>query len=575
MKKILPILLLFNIIYSFTSCSKRLLDKPIGSDLNIDSIFSTREKAMSAIARAYNYGLVSGDLDRADWFGIMPDMSGENNAYGHSWEIAYKIQRAGMIADNGGGSADTDDKYTHNYWSIRQSFLVMENIDKVADMPEAEKKSVKGEMMALVAYRYGEMFKRYGGVPLAKKALSITQDDVKIKRSSLKETLDYIIELCDEAATLLPDTQPAFSQGRATKGFPLAIKAEALIYAARPLFNSATPYLDFGENNNLICFGSVDNTLWQRAVDASLAVINWAQANGYSIINTGKPLDDYGNAVATPGNKEVIMANRSVHNIDFYYQHAARGRKNGMSFMQLKQYYKQDGTDQNWPVVKEERPYSDYYTRIQEMEARYKASAMGAGIDAWNNPNDEYWSSLTISTAEAWVGWAQTEASGRPVKFYYHAGKRNWFDFPVYRLAEFYLNAAEAYNELGQATQAHQYLNVIRKRAGLPDVTETNKEALRKIIQREWAIEFYMEEHRLFDAKHWKLTEVGNGIVGGPKYSLWWFYRPGRDYGAIPEDYRAYTVEWVYDAFWNASQFLNPFPASELFKGYLVQNPGY
>ena len=197
------------------------------------------------------------------------------------------------------------------------------------------------------------------------------------------------------------------------------------------------------------------------------------------------------------------------------------------------------------------------------------------GINEGNNPNDDYWSSLVISSAEAWVAYAQTEASGRPVKFYYHAGKRSWFDFPIYRLAEFYLNAAECYNELGQYGIAHNYLNPIRQRAGLPDITETNKATLRNIIHREWAVEFYMEEHRLFDVKHWKLADIGNGIIGGPKYTLWWKYNPGRSHGSIPADYKSYTVEKVYDGFWNASQFLNPFPSRELNKGYLIQNPGY
>jgi len=38
----------------------------------------------------------------------------------------------------------------------------------------------------------------------------------------------------------------------------MCIKAEALMYAARPLFNSNTPYMSLGGNNNLICFGTHD-----------------------------------------------------------------------------------------------------------------------------------------------------------------------------------------------------------------------------------------------------------------------------------------------------------------------------
>lgn len=155
------------------------------------------------------------------------------------------------------------------------------------------------------------------------------------------------------------------------------------------------------------------------------------------------------------------------------------------------------------------------------------------------------------------------------------ADTRDWFEFPLYRLAEFYLNLAEAYNELGNSTKSHEYLNVIRKRAGLPDITETNKETLRKIIQREWAVEFYEENHRYFDVKHWKLDDLGNGIIGGEKKGVVFQYVAGQDAGWNPWDYVSYAVKTVYTGYWDPSQHLEPFPIGEVNKGYIVQNPGY
>ena len=58
-----------------------------------------------------------------------------------------------------------------------------------------------------------------------------------------------------------------------------------------------------------------------------------------------------------------------------------------------------------------------------------------------------------------------------PVKFYYKAGTRVWFEFPLFRLAETYLNLAEAYNEKGIAAKALENLNKVHNRAGLPKVT--------------------------------------------------------------------------------------------------------
>jgi hypothetical protein len=572
-------------IIGLSACKKDFLQKPQGSDMNVDSVFSTSQKAMSAIAMAYSRSLASG-INLIDWdgnrtygmiAGSLGDISGELSDLKFNWEDCWTIQRSGMTADDGSGKPRSDDGFNVNFVCIRQNNLVIDNIDKVKDMSASEKEQVKAEMETLTAYRYEEMFKRYGGVPIVTKSLT-TADSIKIPRATLQKTLDYIVMLCDEAATVLPDTYPDNMKGRVTKGVALAIKAEALMFAARPLFNSATSYMNLGANNNLICFGNVDPSRWQKVADASKAVLDWASStNSNHIINTGSPLDDYGTAVATPNNAEVLLAYKNEYvnytgDGQYYDPRDQECGANGMSFYQISQYYKADGTNQVWPTVV--TPYSDYATKIQEMEPRYKASAMAAGIDAWNNPNDVNWNSTSLTNASNWDGIGGTEACGRRVKFWYHAGTRKWFEFPIYRLAEFYLDLAEAYNELGQPANALVNLNVIRTRAGLPSITETNQVVLRQIIQREWAVEFYEEGHRYFDVKHWKLADIGNGIIGGDKKSFVFTYVNG-SCGWVASDYLTYVTKVVYTGFWNSSQYLTPFPTTEINKGYLVQNPGY
>jgi hypothetical protein len=328
----------------------------------------------------------------------------------------------------------------------------------------------------------------------------------------------------------------------------------------------------------MICFGEKKLSRWQDAINASEAVLNWASSNNCSIINTGSPLDDYGTAVSIPNNREVLISYRNVSyhgtNGNYYDPRGQSGGANGMSFYQLKQYLKADGTEQTWDDSGREHVYADYKQRIEEMEPRYKASAMAAGIDAWNNPNNENWSSRRLTWSSDWEGTAGNEACGRRVKFWYHAGTRNWFEYPVYRLAEFYLDLAEAYNEVGIPDKALANLKVIRERAGLSNATETNQDKLRKIIQREWAVEFYEEGHRLYDVKHWKLEDIDNGIIGGTKKTFTFNYN-GKSYGEIESDYLSYYVQEIYRGFWAPSQYLSPFPVQEVNKGYLVQNPGY
>lgn len=570
----------------FSSCQKEFLKKPQGSDTNVDSIFASRQRALAAVAQAYSWSLASG-ITLSDWdndrihglrSATLSHISGEINATKFNWEDGWMIQRSGMTADDGSGIPMSDDGFNFNYQAIRHNHLVIEHIDQVADMTAEEKEQVKAEMAVLNAYRYQEMFKRYGGVPIVTASLS-SEDEIKIARAPLEEVLQHIISLCDGAISALPNQHPREMEGRVTKGVALAIKAEALMYAARPLFNTGSPYMDLGEHNNLIAFGNYNPDRWQQAIAASQAVIDWAQANGHTVINTGSPLEDYGTAVGTPGNAEVLLAYKAQFtswggNGNYYDPRGPSGGANGMSFRQLQQYYTASGEDQVWPATGEQATYEEYAEKIQKMEPRYKASAMGAGIDAWNNPNNQQWSSAVISYASSWEGIGGNEACGRRVKFWYRAGNRNWFEFPLYRLAEFYLNVAEAANELGNPSLAHEYLNVIRSRAGLPDVTETGQEALRTIIQREWAIEYYEENTLLYHYKHWKHEQLGDGIIGGPKRSFVFTYVNGNS-GAVAADYLTYQVNTVYTGYWDANQFLSPFPILEINKGYLVQNPGY
>ena len=123
-------------------------------------------------------------------------------------------------------------------------------------------------------------------------------------------------------------------------------------------------------------------------------------------------------------------------------------------------------------------------------------------------------------------------------------------------------------------TKALEYLNVIRNRAGLPNETETDQSRLREIVQREWAIEFYEENHRYYDVKHWKHPDIANGIIGGDKKAVVFKYK-NNNYGVYPADYTAYAVKYAYTGFWSNNQYLEPFPITEVNKGYLIQNPGY
>jgi len=79
-------------------------------------------------------------------------------------------------------------------------------------------------------------------------------------------------------------------------------------------------------------------------------------------------------------------------------------------------------------------------------------------------------------------------------------------NFVVYRFADVLLMKAEALNELGETQKAQTPLNIVRKRAGLPDITTTDKAEMKEKIIHERRMELAFEGHRWFD-----LIRIDNG----------------------------------------------------------------
>jgi hypothetical protein len=583
--RVLPVVILSGLM----SCQKEFLQKPSTTGTTtIVTTFSTTVNANAAIAAAYRSSLVQGLPYSGLDHGTIASVAGELS-WGYNWHRTYMIVNNGLNA-----TGNQEDDFAANYADIRQDFLIAENIDRVKDMDQKTKDIVKAEMKGLIAYRYMGMFIRYGGIPIVSKSLTPV-DSLDIPRATLQATEDTILNLCDQAAAVLPDSWPAEFSGRLTKGDVLAIKARTLMYAARPLFNASAPVLSLGAGNDLICFGNADAQRWQDAIAANEAVIQWATNQGYHLINTGggpgvpnaNAFDDYATATSQPGNPEVLLAYKvdepgngvcKYFNMSSYYG-AMRGDgydmdNYGMETNFLENYYKADGTDQSWAGLGADHalPASDYLTKMGEMEPRFLADNMPHATDPLNNPGVEGWKAVNADRGVNQGGGAG-KGDCNSVKFWYKAGSRLWFEFPLFRMAEFYLNLAEAYNEAGNPGKALQNLNLVHNRAGLPSITVTDQAALRKAIQREWAIEFYNENKRLFLVRHWKLADIGEGIIGGPRREFQFTTNGQND--RLPQNLLTYYDQVVFQAYWSPKMFLDPFPQSEVNKGILVQNPGY
>lgn len=119
--------------------------------------------------------------------------------------------------------------------------------------------------------------------------------------------------------------------------------------------------------------------------------------------------------------------------------------------------------------------------------------------------------------------------------------ERSDINYRVLRYADILLMYAEALNELGQTTQAYQYIQQVRDRANLPDLADVrpnmSQEEMRDQIAHERYVELAIESTRIHDLIRWgwfydeeKLAELRSR---DPEFNTW---SPGKEYLPIPQN---------------------------------------
>lgn len=101
------------------------------------------------------------------------------------------------------------------------------------NIPESDRKKLIGESAFIRAYLYFALAKRYGGIPLIKEVQEYTGDveNLKVPRSTEKDTWDFVLDECERAANNLPLSWEG-GQRRATRWAALALKSRVALHAA-------------------------------------------------------------------------------------------------------------------------------------------------------------------------------------------------------------------------------------------------------------------------------------------------------------------------------------------------------
>ena len=581
-------------VLSLGSCQK-YFEKPFGVAFNEDSVFVRYETARKLVNEMYVYRpyymylyvAASGSRLQGSLLDAATDMGGSLQLNANY--AAHKFNHGNVMAEWLSNSAQGEDIYQNHYKTIRTAFTLLDRIDEVPDASTAVKERIKAEAQTMIAFEYFRLMQRYGGVPLLKKRLDPQHDELNIGRSPLAEVYDYIIEMLD-AAIANPHFEARYDGldfGRLNKAFAHGLRAKAALWVASPLFNTAQPYLDLGENNNLICMMSNDPGRWQTVVDYTQEAISFCEANGYAIVNTPNVNLNYTISYQyrpNAGNTEIMWATMATTAPNMAYWTPRGGgdfrtggyTSNMPTLNMVEKYQKKDGSYIDWdtPIV---TPPNDPTYPYRNLDPRFDQTVMYNGMEVFPNAifRNYNYDSPSQSTLDGVNG---PRSSG--MQFAHLVRKhvfgwedrveaqKNWQPFcAIMRLSELYLMHSEALNETMSAPDSRvlEKINTIRVRSGMPGIEAgLSKDAMRKRIQDEWAIEFAFEEYRFFDLKRWKL---GN-VFKGPIYDLRVIRHADNTY--------SYTKYKFEDRVFFDWYYLHPFPPSEVNLQYgLIQNPGW
>ena len=400
----------------------------------------------------------------------------------------------------------------------------------------------RAEARFLRAYFHFELLKRYGPIPIVTSTLSINGNYENTPRPTMKEVVDFIAKECDIAADTLELTpwrnvNDAF--GRATKGAALALKSRLLLYAASPL------YVDFGDTNE--ANKPTDFAMWKSAADAAKAVID---LNQYELASS------YGDLFKNDfQNKEYIFVRRYAANSDFEKSNfpVSFGGKGGTNPSQnlVDDYEMLDGTPFDWnDPAKAAQPFENRDARLGATilmnMAPFKGKKVATypeGADATPNPN----ATKTGYYLRKFLNEDMNIQTG---------GSSSGHVVPLFRLAEIYLNYAEALNECDPTNpDIALYLNKVRNRASLPNVSALSQEQMRAVIQHERRVELAFEEHRSWDVRRWK---IASSTLGAPLMGVQIERKPLGGYTYIPVK--------VEQRVFQPKMYWYPIPQSEVLK---------
>ena len=655
MKKILVnILVLAMTSGIFTACvddinvGDAFLEKAPGVEVNIDTVFNKAEYARNFLWSAYGQiycTYTSGNMMNGAPIDVLSDSYHCYVQWGGPIQSYYPggLTEDAQDTDNGNfqgkfsystkGGLDSDaGGRVSIYETVRKCWQIIENIDRVPDMSESEKSCLRGEAYTIMASRYYDAFRNFGGLCLVKKAFPVGEDFTE-GRSTAWQTVEFIDSLIqcaiDEPGYRwnVPDADLGQWSGRLTRASARALRAKVWMFAASPLFNNSEPYMTYTkkptgfESEEHIWFGKEDPSLWNRCLQACNDFFADNDANG-SYYQLVQPTSQDEAGYRTAYRRAYRYRNDATHHEKIFDAHPTLTLSDGGWGWGWRGFaldcYRQGGAVPTNELMEcfgmqdgRNFPYADLYG----------AGKNPQGIDMFADRDPRLYETMVVprhdlpagfdyngvNFNDPWVGGclennsnfnsnADDVASGY-CKFKwmldYKGGSRyddEYIGVSYIRLAEMYLIRAEAKAETGDLKGALDDLHVVRSRVGLgrletmnPSLNLTsNKENLINEILRERNCEIGSEcGDRLYDMVRRKRQDLFTKPLheiriyrldsAGKRMTGDTQYKAGESWPKFEYEKPEISIghrRWWDPGYWTNKWYLDPVSRIEIQKGY-------
>jgi starch-binding outer membrane protein, SusD/RagB family len=559
----------------FTGCKKQLDLKPLDqvSDLEYWS-------------QANDFKLAANNF-----YGYLRTF-GQGNGDGHSGTDLGADRSTFARGTN--SIVSTDANYTNAYAWIRSTNYLLAKAKDFANPDQVKQYVAEAKFFRAYVY-FDKLLTSYGGVILVKDLLNLQSPELTGTRSSRDETIDFIISDLEAAIPDLPleSVIAATDKGRVSQQAAQAFLGRVCLYEGT--------WQKF-RNGDAARY----NALLDKSISNSNAVIASAQYSLFAPAALGDSALKYmfilENQRSNPANITKSSNNEYILAVRYESNNLLKTIPNQISFGALganvsrkmaDMYLCSDGLpiDKTATGFSRDSMVSEFHNRDNRMRYfmcmpfyRFWQNAVNYHIN-WD------WSAADLAISRTFDPWAnnitgygsQQWSAERQVP-----NSQEGYDYPVIRLAEVYLNYAEAvYERNGSISDADldKSLNLVRLRVNIdnsmPKLSNEFVGAhgldMREEIRRERAVELQGEGFRMDDLKRWYIAhiELNKPLLGirytGTEYATKYpaLGKPlttDGDVIADPETERHFTEK----------NYLIPLPTNELqLNPNLVQNPGW